>query len=138
MASKEQMQQLRSSYSSCNQDPKFIDTFHNLFVSTSVDVQQHFADIPVDRQKKMISYALYLVMLSVDNNPDIVACLENLGDSHDKIEIKPSLYDHWLEALLAAVQRCDNSYTESTGKIWKEVLTPGLEIMKAKYSGSNP
>ena len=137
MATKEQLQQLRTSYNSCNQDPKFIDTFHNLFVSTSADVQQHFAAIPVDRQKKMLSYALYLVMLSVDKNPDIVACLENLGDSHDKFKIEPSLYDHWLETLIATVQSCDKSYTELTGKIWKEVLTPGLEIMKAKYTKSN-
>jgi len=42
----------------------------------SADMQQHFAEIPIERQKKMLSYALYLLMLSADNNPDIVACLK--------------------------------------------------------------
>ena len=134
MATMEQLNLFRSSYNSCNQDPGFIDTFHNLFVSTSAEVQQHFANISVERQKKMLSYALYLIVLSVDNNPEIVQCLENLGDSHDKFEIKPGLYDHWLKTLITAVQMCDKTYNEKTAEVWKEVLTPGLELMKIKYS----
>jgi len=134
MATKEQLNLFRSSYNSCNQDPGFIDTFHELFVSNSAEAQNHFASIPVERQKKMLSYALYLLVLSVDNNPEIIQCLENLGDSHDKFDIKPGLYDHWLKTLLMTVQKCDKTYNETTADVWKEVLAPGLEIMKTKYS----
>lgn len=134
MATKEQLNLFRSSYSSCNQNPDFIDTFHNLFVTTSTEAQQHFASISVERQKKMLSYALYLLVLSIDNNPEVVKCIENLGDSHDKFDIKPVLYDHWLKSLISAVQVCDKDYNDMTADTWKEVLVPGLEIMKAKYS----
>ena len=97
MATKEQLDLFRSSYNSCNQHPDFIDTFHNLFVSTSVEAQQQFASISPERQKKMLSYALYLLVLSVDNDPEVLKCLENLGDSHNNFNIKPVLYDHWLK-----------------------------------------
>lgn len=134
MATKEQLKHFRASYNNCNQHPGFIDTFHNLFISTSAEAQQHFSRISVERQKKMLSYALYLLVLAIDDNPEVVKCLENLGDSHDKIKIKPALYDHWLKTLIATVKICDKTHDEMTGDIWKEVLKPGLDIMKTKYT----
>jgi len=130
MTPEDKVRQSHASYSRCTLDPDFIPTFHKIFITTSADAQYHIADIPEDRQIKMLEYALYLLMLSIDNNPDAMTCLEQLGKSHVNLTIKPELYDHWLDSLATAVRHYDGKTYPDIGNIWREVLSPGLEQIK--------
>ena len=126
----DKVRQFRASYSRCTLDPDFIPTFHKIFITTSADAQHHFADIPEDRQIKMLEYALYLLMLSIDRNSDAMTCLEQLGKSHERLTIKPDLYDHWLDSLVTTVRNYDGKTYPHISDVWREVLGPGLELMK--------
>ena len=134
MVPAEKQSQFRSSYSRCTLDPEFIATFHKIFITTSAEALHHFSHIPEDKQKKMMEYALYLLMLSIDSNPDAKACLEQLGKSHHKLTIKPELYDHWLNCLITAVENYDGREHPEIGSLWREVLSPGLELMKQQQA----
>lgn len=81
-----------------------------------------------------MEYALYLLMLSIDNNPDARSCLEQLGNSHQKLTIKPGFYDHWLNCLITAVENYDDRKFPDIGNVWREVLSPGLELMKQQHT----
>jgi len=130
MTPEEKLRAFRSSYSRCTLDPDFITTFHKIFITTSSNALYHFSHIPEERQVKMLEYALYLLMLSVDDNPDAMTCLEQLGKSHERLTIKPELYDHWLNSLVTAVDNYDGKSHPNIGGIWRDVLGPGLELMK--------
>ena len=134
MASPEKIKAFQSSYSRCTLDPEFIQTFYKLFVTLSDQVQQYFAHIPPGRQIKMLEYALYLQMLAIDDSPDARECLLGLGDSHNSLTIKPHLYDHWLNSLVRAVEYYEGKLHPGIGEIWREVLGPGLELMKKRYT----
>ena len=134
MAPADKVAIFRSSYSRCTLDPEFITTFHRIFITTSADALTHFSHIPEERQKKMLEYAIYLLMLSIDDNPDANMCLEQLGTSHNTMSIKPDLYDHWLNSLVTAVENYDGKAHPEIGSIWREVLAPGLELMKGQHT----
>jgi len=133
MTSAEKIAVFRSSYSRCTLDPEFITTFHRIFITTSADALTHFSHIPEDRQKKMMEYALYLLMLSIEDNQDARTCLEQLGTSHETMSIKADLYDHWLNSLVTAVENYDGKANPEIANIWREVLGPGLELMKQQH-----
>lgn len=124
----------RSSYSRCTLDPEFITTFHRVFITTSADALYHVSHISDERQKKMLEYALYLLMLSVENKSEINTCIELLSKSHSKLNIKPELYDHWLNSLMIAVESYEGKSHPNITSIWREMLKPGLEIMKKQFS----
>jgi len=92
------------------------------------------AHIHEDRQRKMLEYALYLQMLAIDDNPDAKKCLADLGDTHGKLAIGPNLYDHWLNSLITAVDNYDGGLYPGIAGIWREVLSPGIELMKRKHT----
>ena len=136
MVPEDKLSQFRASYSRCTLDPDFITTFHRIFITTSAEALHHFSHISEDRQRKMMEYALYLLMLAVDENPDAKTCLEQLGNSHHKLTINPGLYDHWLNCLITAVDNYDGRKYPDIGDVWREVLGPGLELMKQQHAGS--
>lgn len=133
MASPEHIKAFRSSYSRCTLDPEFINTFYKLFMTASDQVQEHFEHISSERQMKMLEYALYLQMLAIDDNPDARKCLAGLGDTHHKLKIEPHLYDCWLNSLVTAVENYDGKTHPGIGAIWREVISPGLELMKQRH-----
>jgi hemoglobin-like flavoprotein len=130
MASSEKAGEYRSSYSRCTLDPEFIPTFHKIFITTSADARQHFSHISEVRQIKMMEYALYLIMLSIDYDANAMTYQEQLGKTHDRLPIKPELYDHWLNSLITTVEHYDGKVHPTIGAVWREVLGPCIEMMK--------
>lgn len=134
MASPEKIKKFQSSYSRCTLDPEFIQTFYKLFMTSSDQVPQYFEHIPVERQIKMLEYALYLQMLAIDDSPEARKCMVDLGDSHNKLTVKPHLYDCWLNSLVMAVENYDGKLHPGIGEVWREVLSPGLDLMKQRHT----
>lgn len=134
----ENIADFRASYNRCMQQHDFIDQFHHAFVSTSIDAQRMFAYLDIERQKKMLSYAIYLLTLCIENDPSATECLEVLGNSHNKQEINPELYDHWVESLISAVSKCDSSFNQELEHIWRDVMNNGIKIMKNRYASKAP
>lgn len=133
MASSEKVSEYRSSYSRCTLDPEFIPTFHKIFITTSAYARHHFSHISEVRQIKMMEYALYLLMLSIDNNANGMTSLEQLGKTRDRLPIKPELYDHWLNSLVTTVENYDGKVNPNIGAVWREVLGPCIEMMQQQY-----
>ena len=80
--------------------------------------------------RESTAYSPYYLINEIDNNPDAKTCLEQLGNSHNKLTIKDGLYDHWLNSLVTTVNNYDGRMYPNIGDIWREVLAPGLELMK--------
>ena len=61
--------------------------------------------------------------------------LRALGESHsrDRLDIRPELYDLWLDALLLTVSGHDKQFSESIRSAWREVLNKGISVIKAGY-----
>ena len=61
--------------------------------------------------------------------------LQALAESHSrgKLDIKPHLYNYWLEALLSTIRKHDAEMDQSGLEAWRRVLNKGIEVIKGGY-----
>jgi hemoglobin-like flavoprotein len=61
--------------------------------------------------------------------------LRDLGESHSRkrMDIKPEWYALWEEALLKTVRAHDPEWTPELQQAWREVLKPGIDLIRGAY-----
>ncbi|SQK86257.1 globin [Pseudomonas aeruginosa] len=61
--------------------------------------------------------------------------LRALGASHSRaaLDIRPELYDLWLDALLMAVAEHDRDCDAETRDAWRDVMGRGIAVIKSYY-----
>ena len=74
-------------------------------------------------------------MMSANGKPERTVHLQRLAKLHSRAEldIKPELYDLWLDRLVQAVKEFDPMFDPETETAWRRMLQPGIEFMKSRY-----
>jgi hemoglobin-like flavoprotein len=118
----------------CSCHPEFLRRFYELFVASSGTVAKKFENTDLKRQARMLKTSLYIMMLS-GGESEQVAHLERLATLHNRagLDIKPELYDLWLDRLIQAVGEFDPKFDAATETAWRRVLQPGIDYMKSRY-----
>jgi hemoglobin-like flavoprotein len=119
----------------CRRDAGFIDHFYNLFIGSGPDVAAKFADTDFRRQKRVLMASLYALMLAAEGHPEGGVHLRRIATLHDREhhDVRPELYDRWLDALIQAVGDCDPRFSCETEQAWRAIVLPGIGVMKAAY-----
>ena len=121
----------------CHQQPVFLDRFYELFLNSSEEVAQKFADTDFKRQKRVLKISLYMLMMVVNDElaAESKAHLERIATLHnrDALKIEPRLYGFWLNCLLKAVAETDPYFDEEIEDAWRMVLAYGIEFMTSRY-----
>ena len=88
----------------CSGKPDFLRRFYTLFLASSDTVARKFEHTDMRRQARMLKTSLYIMMLA-SGDPERIVHLERLARLHSRAEldIKPELYDVWLDRLVQAV-----------------------------------
>jgi hemoglobin-like flavoprotein len=118
----------------CCCKPEFLRRFYALFLASSDTVAKKFERTDLRKQARLLRTSLYIMMLASGESERIVH-LERLAKLHSRAEldIKPELYDLWLDRLVQAVKEFDPMFDMETETAWRRVLQPGIEIMKSGY-----
>ena len=118
----------------CSCRPDFLRRFYALFLASSDTVAKKFKRTDLRKQARLLKTSLYIMMLASAESERIVH-LERLAKLHSRVEldIKPELYDLWLERLVQAVKEFDPMFDPETETAWRHVLQPGIEFMKSRY-----
>ncbi|RBW48836.1 globin [Marinobacter sp. F3R11] len=116
----------------CNRDEFFID-FYDHFMSSSEAIKQRFVNTDMAAQRHLLRNGVLQLILTARGMPD--RKLRALGESHNRsnYNIQPEWYPLWLDALLKTVRRHDPEYTRDLERAWKEVLTPGINLIREAY-----
>ncbi len=119
----------------CRDNPGFVEHFYDLLMASSEEVASKFSATDFRRQKRVLMASLYCLMLATEGHPEGEAHLRRIAEVHDRHhrDIRPGLYDRWLECLVQAVRDCDSRVTPEVEQAWRSVLLPGIEVMKAAY-----
>jgi hemoglobin-like flavoprotein len=74
-------------------------------------------------------------MMLTSGESEREAQLESLARRHGRAEldIKPELYDLWLDRLVQAVSEADPKFDAAIEVAWRRVLQPGIDFMKSRY-----
>ena len=119
------------------QGRSFFEAFYDAFVSTSPEVAEKFRHTDMARQQVMLKKSFYhLLSFYASSNADYY--LDKVAISHNRshYNIRPELYDLWLETLIATLWRFDDRCDDATELAWRLVMTPGIVYMKFHYERS--
>ena len=135
MASPDPQQLFRDSLDRCRQREDFLDHFYDRFMASSDEVREKFARTDFDRQKQRLLEALRLAADVVDGDARAMRHLHERAESHGRhgLDIKPELYDLWLDSLMATAAECDPNFDEAIEEAWRSVLGHIIAYMQLHY-----
>lgn len=121
------------SYGRCCASANFFDDFYTRFLESSPEIRAKFATTDMTQQKHLLRHGILNLVLYARGMPDTK--LRALGESHSRhrMDIKPHLYDIWVDALMATVACHDTAFDATVGRAWREVLTKGIEVIQRHY-----
>lgn len=130
-----EFQQVIESYHRARAQGDLFESFYEIFLAKSPEVQAKFAATDFTRQRRMLKESLLTVLAvrqGIQESCDEVARLAERHSSRD-LDIAAPLYDLWLDALCEAVARHDAKFTPELETAWRKVLAPGIAMMRDAY-----
>ncbi len=121
------------SYGRCCASSGFFDSFYQYFLASSPEIRDKFAHTNMPAQKQLLRQGILNLVMHARGMPDTK--LRALGCSHARgaLDIRPELYDLWLQALLQSIGEHDGQCDANTRLAWHEVLNKGISVIKAQY-----
>ena len=121
------------SYGRCCASSGFFDSFYQYFLASSPEICEKFAHTNMPAQKQLLRQGILNLVMHARGMPDTK--LRALGCSHARgaLDIRPELYDLWLQALLQSIGEHDGQCDANTRLAWHEVLNKGISVIKAQY-----
>lgn len=123
------------SFLRCQNKTGFLDRFYQLFLASSEEVKAKFKNTDFNKQQMALKSSFYMMMLTVQGNARGRRYLEEIADlhSHGRLDIKPEMYDLWLECLLKTVEEFDPFYDDQINRVWRSLMDEGIKFMQSRY-----
>lgn len=128
----EQVQVAEESYRRCQGEP-FFQAFYRRLLAAEPSIPGKFAGTDFDRQNKLLQHGFGLLFIFAKRpNPML---LDRIAERHGPadLDVRPSLYPHFVEALVASVAEHDPSYDAEVGAAWRAAVAPGIAFMQARH-----
>src|SRR5690554_4079027 len=116
----------------CRKDDFFVD-FYDFFMASSDAVRNRFVNTDMPAQRHLLRNGVMQIILVARGMSD--RKLRDLGESHSRkrMDIKPEWYALWEESLLKTVRAHDPEWTPELQQAWREVLKPGIDLIRGAY-----
>lgn len=126
---------VKSSFERCEKTGDFADTFYGVFLNTTEEVAAMFAETDFKKQRKLLRATVFMMVKQDVSEPQAAEALERIGRSHSKqkLDVRPELYEIWLDSLCATVKKLDPQWTEQLEADWREQMRPGITLITSLY-----
>ena len=111
----------------------FAETAYQHFL-TYPEVEEEFRGRDPEKPKEMLRISITLASsYYFTGSPDHL--LRRFAEMHSQrdLDIKPHLYDYWLESVLVGVRAHDPECNDEVLEAWSHVLQPAIEFMRDHY-----
>ncbi|MBS3803256.1 MAG: globin [Oleiphilaceae bacterium] len=117
------------------QENDFFDAFYQRLLRSSPLIREKFTESDRLEQRKTVKKAFYGMVVfhasgSAAGLPEKVAFTHSTRGR----DIKPALYDHWLESLIDTMKEYDPYSDDDVELAWRLVLSTGITYMKFKHN----
>ena len=127
----------RESLRRCLAAPDFLLDFYGLFMGSSDEVREKFKNTDFTRQTRVLADSLWAMAVAAQGKAGSPAWgdLPRLAERHSSrgLDIRPELYDQWLDCLVAAARRHDPQFSDELEKAWRDTLWVGIEFLRSRY-----
>jgi len=112
----------------------FVSHFYRVFLDRSPEAAAHFRHTDMSTQKTALFDSL-LLMAEFPHSALARARILALGERHGRtgLDIRPALYDLWLEALIDTARHFDAQFDRAVELSWRVSMAPGITCMKQLY-----
>ena len=119
----------------CRRDPRFLKRFYEKFLGHSREIREKFARTDFRMQRRRLDQALGLATKAVLGDPEALRRLEEQAVRHraGELDIRPELYEVWLDKLLETVAEIDRGYDAEVDESWRAVLRHVIRHMQRHY-----
>lgn len=121
----------------CLAVPVFMDAFYERFMGSSEEIREKFRGTDMKRQAAVLADTLYVVANAVQGEEDSIArgSLPALAVKHSRhgIDIRPGLYDLWIECLVETARAHDPQFGPEVERAWRETLAFGADYLRQRY-----
>ena len=126
---------VEASYHRCVEEEKFFDTFYDLFLVKSEEIPPLFANTDFQKQKQVVRVSLLMMIRIGDGREETRVAMEKLGELHSRRDrdIRPELYQLWLDTLCECVKQYDPEYSPELEQKWRDTMKPGIDLMISMY-----
>ena len=122
--------QVVASYHRARLSGQLFDTFYRLFLGKSPEIPPMFARTDFPHQKLMLRESILemLMFAQTGSGRDVI---ERLAERHHQVNVKPSHYELWLDALCEALAKHDRKFDPALEQMWRDAMRKGIDIMTA-------
>ena len=126
---------VQTSFDRCLATGDFFQTFYDIFLATSPEIASKFAQTDFNKQKNLIKASVAMMIRLGTGNANARRILEKVGNTHSRqaLDIRPELYDLWLDSLCKAIQRHDPDYSAELEALWRENMQEGIKLVTDRY-----
>jgi hemoglobin-like flavoprotein len=126
-----------ASFNRCRATSGFLDAFYQRFLASSDEVRAKFAGTDMMRQVRMVEDSLFVLANAVQGEEGSPARgdLPRIAARHSRtdLDIRPALYDLFLECLIVTVKTHDAKFSPEVEAAWRETIGFGIEYMRKRY-----
>jgi hemoglobin-like flavoprotein len=133
----ESAQTFLDSLNRCLKVPHFLEEFYAVFMASSPEVREKFQNTDPVLQARVLADSLYALAVVAQGQQGSPAWgdFPRLAERHSRrgLDIRPELYDLWLDCLLGAARRCDRMFTPEVEEAWRQTLAIGIEYLRSRH-----
>ncbi len=113
---------------------RFFEHFYQRFLASSEEVALAFAGTDMQKQQRMLKnsilYSINFMFCSTSYDT-----MHRIAISHNKshYNIKPELYDLWLDCMVETVREFDPGFSEEVELAWRLAFSQAITFMKFMY-----
>jgi len=126
-----------ASFGRCRASSGFLEDFYQRFVASSEEIRAKFKGTDMKRQVRMLEDSLYVVAVAVQGEEGSPARgdLPRIAARHSRkdLDVRPELYDVFLECLLETVRAHDPQFSAEVEAGWRQTMAFGIDYMRARY-----
>lgn len=113
---------------------QFFGEFYKRFLKSSDQVAAAFKDTDMNRQQSMLKKSL-LYGVNFAENMEYFEALHRIAVLHNRshYNIKPDLYDLWLDCIVATVKDFDPKFSVDVEISWRLAFAQCITYMKFMY-----
>ena len=124
-----------TSMNRCLANDAFIPAFYERFMGSSEEIKNKFRFTNFEKQNAMLARSLELCAGATAGEPESLVELNERARTHDRdhLNIEPSYYNEWLEAIVVTASEFDEDWADETEEAWRKILGYAIEHMVRKY-----
>ncbi len=114
-------------------NPKLINRFYDIFISSHPAIRPLFKNTDFAHQTEVLKQGLNIAIMYAQGHPVAENTLKVLRKSHGKdgMNIDRSLYKYWIDSLIRTVTESDHKFTPDIEREWREVLQKTVDYISA-------